>query len=517
MQKSLPLLRGSVTFSAALDDDDNVLQELAYPELRIQFCTYLLVHRAEIERIVSYHLGLSRKQECRIGEVKEWIAGGFNICIPVYFNKGKAATERVLIRFPLPYKIGESQYPGNADEKLRAEAATFIWIKDKRLPVPIPRLRGFGFASGQQYTAIEDRPYLYQLIWRLRRFLAHIFGYHPPSPYRPVRGAHRLTTGYLLMDYVERTDGAMLSETWDELRHDQNRRKNLFRGLSRIILAMANTPFDRIGSLTIDDSAHVRLTNRPLTLRLQHLENESVPTNINRNLTYTTTDAYLSDLLACHDNRLRTVPNSIRDRFDGQAQLSVLTTMRALLPHFTSRSFRHGPFVLSLTDLSQNNIFVDGDWNITCLVDLEWTCSLPGEMLNPPYWLTSRGVDQLNGEHLEPFNKLRTEFMDVFEEEEQSQSASTPHNLTEIMNDGWKTGKFWYFHALDSPKGLYNIFLNHIQPLFTKLDDKGMDEFERTLAPYWTTDVQGFLDDKVRQKEKYDEELRQAFSQPEAV
>jgi hypothetical protein len=32
---------------------------------------------------------------------------------------------------------------------------------------------------------------------------------------------------------------------------------------------------------------------------------------------------------------------------------------------------RHGPFPLQLTDLHASNIFVDEDWNITCLIDLE--------------------------------------------------------------------------------------------------------------------------------------------------
>jgi len=46
---------------------------------------------------------------------------------------------------------------------------------------------------------------------------------------------------------------------------------------------------------------------------------------------------------------------------DGQQQFSALTMMRALLPHFTDRSLRHGPFVLMFTDLHQSNIFLNRD------------------------------------------------------------------------------------------------------------------------------------------------------------
>ncbi|GAT26713.1 hypothetical protein RIB2604_02103950 [Aspergillus luchuensis] len=309
MPGALPLLHGQISLSAALDDDDNVLQELSYPQRRIDFYT------------------------CRVEEVKEWISGSFNVCIPVVID-------------------------------------------------------------GQD-------------------------------------------------------------------------------------------------------------------------ENESVPTDMDRDLVYSTSDSYYMDLLSYHDSRLRHVPNSIRDKADGEAQLSSLTIMRALLPHFSCRKHRRGPFIMTLTDLHQSNLFVDSDWNIKSLIDLEWTCSRPVEMLHPPYWLTSRGVDQLyEGEHLDAFSEIHAEFMEVFDKEEQnrSQAGKKSLGLASIMRRGWATGSFWYFHALETPKGLYNIFLDHIQPRYSKLDDAGMVEFERTVSPYWTPDIQTFLDGKLKEKEIYEGHLRDAFS-----
>jgi hypothetical protein len=154
--QTLPLLHGSITLAAALDDDDNVLQEISYPEQRIQFFVYLLIHHSEIEAIVSYHLGLKKTETCRIGEVKEWIAGSFNVCVPVYIdNWTQHPGKRVLVRFPLPYKVGEFQHPGNADEKLRCEAATFVWIQDNCPSIPIPYLWGFGFSGGQSVSDLD--------------------------------------------------------------------------------------------------------------------------------------------------------------------------------------------------------------------------------------------------------------------------------------------------------------------------------------------------------------------------
>lgn len=111
------------------------------------------------------------------------------------------------------------------------------------------------------------------------------------------------TCGYLLVDFVE--DGRMLSETWDTLQEDRNKRMALFRDVSRMMLSLAQVQFPRIGSLTIDNHGVVTLTNRPLTLQLHQLENQGIQTSIPRALTYDTSDTYLLDLLACHDNRIR--------------------------------------------------------------------------------------------------------------------------------------------------------------------------------------------------------------------
>lgn len=85
-----------------------------------------------------------------MSETREWMRGYYNVCIPVYVDGWAAFPgKRVLIRIPLPYKLGEANSPGKVEEKLRCEAATFIWIKEQCPEVPIPYLWGFGFPSGQ--------------------------------------------------------------------------------------------------------------------------------------------------------------------------------------------------------------------------------------------------------------------------------------------------------------------------------------------------------------------------------
>jgi hypothetical protein len=149
------------------------------------------------------------------------------------------------------------------------------------------------------------------------------------------------------------------------------------------------------------------------------------------------------DLLGCHDNRIHYQPNSIRDEYDGQAQMAALTIMRPIPHHFTSHELRHGPFNFTLTDMHQSNVCVDGIWHVRRLIDLEWACSLPIEMLHPPTWLTSRGVDQLEeGENLEAYSRMHAEFTDAFEEQEKRLPPANGDALydTRTMRRGWKIG-----------------------------------------------------------------------------
>lgn len=158
MPDSLPLLKKSITLNEALKEDANILQELSYPEKRLDFFFYLFQDRAEIETIVASHLGVT-KDFCKVAaDFKEWVHGSFNACIPVYIDSSAKTVKKVFIRFPSPYKVGELEYPGNAVEKLRSEAATYIWMQNNYPSIPIPCLRGFGFPGGQTVCYLAPHP-----------------------------------------------------------------------------------------------------------------------------------------------------------------------------------------------------------------------------------------------------------------------------------------------------------------------------------------------------------------------
>lgn len=162
--------------------------------------------------------------------------------------------------------------------------------------------------------------------------------------------------------------------------------------------------------------------------------------------------------------------------------------------------------------MEHNDIIVDSNWNVKFVIDLEWACSLPAETLRPPYWLTGCSVDELTEELLETFSEAYEEFVGVFEEEEKQFSPiNNDHSYrTNLMRNGWQIGNFWYFHALDSPKGLFNLFSQHIYPLFAP-SSQSKDDFARVVSNFWAPDVGKVLAAKLRDKGEYERSLCQRF------
>lgn len=281
------------------------------------------------------------------------------------------------------------------------------------------------------------------------------------------------------------------------------------------MLSISPIPLPRIGSFIIDSEGFLRLSNRPLSIDIEDLENEQIITDMNRHYTYSTVDSYVADILRVHDSRLRDQPNAVNSLEDCAYQMSALAAMRTTAPLFLRQDLRRGPFVFTLTDLHQSNIFVDEDWHITCLVDLEWACSRPLEMVEPPYWLTNRGVDEIDPKDYDP---LRRELMSILVTEEMKLLSSvaspdtdrTMPRLSEVMEEAWARGTFWYTLALSSPTGLFRIFYERIQPL---LSEHCSEEIGEVMPFYWVRDVGKFVARKVADKKKYDYDFQRAFEE----
>ncbi|KKZ63773.1 hypothetical protein EMCG_01877 [[Emmonsia] crescens] len=510
------LLRKEITYSFAKNEEVNIIHRLSYPSQETRFFTLLNNRRRWIRETVAHHLNLESPDICHVADIDDWLHGSFNVCIPVTIVNGNGKHqpgERVLLRLPLPYRVGENFRPGNADEKIRCEAGTYAWLEENCPDIPIPRLYGFAISTGETFTRADNLPLLTRCIYLLRHRLLSMLG--RPAPSRYVRnqsetsGSREFDTGYLLIEYVEEAKGTMLSNTWFEKQDDAKLRSNFYRGLSRIFLSLARTPLPKIGSFVIDNNGFLRLTNRPLSIGIQDLENEEISTDMPRDYTYSTVDSYVVDTLSFHDSRIQHQPNAINDLGDYIYQTSALAAMRAIFPLFFRRDLRRGPFTFMLTDLHQSNIFVDENWHITSLVDMEWACSLPIEMVQPPHWLTNKGVDQIVSEE---YNEARMEFMNILiaEEERSGDSTTNMPKLSAIMNQAWETGAFWFGLALSSPTGLFSLFGKKIQPRLTK-KCPDHDAFHEIMPWYWAQDTVSILTRKLADRKNYDARLRQEF------
>lgn len=187
------------------------------------------------------------------------------------------------------------------------------------------------------------------------------------------------------------------------------------------------------------------------------MENEGAPRTISRNDTYISTEPFVADMHTFHDNVFLSNPNAVSSMGDGLGQMDSKTLLRAVSHHYIQREIRNGPYYLQLTDFHPSNVFVDNNWNITCLLDLEWVCALPAEMLSVPHWLTGCAVDEINEENLVEFEKTHREFMDIFDEEEVKMTPMNPPAMTLTMYNSWKSGAVWFWHCITSVNAMFSL------------------------------------------------------------
>ncbi|EEP82907.1 predicted protein [Uncinocarpus reesii 1704] len=509
------LLKQFITLSEAHDAEEDMRAELQYALKRTKFYTYFEQRLDQIRQLVAFHCGLNPDQ-VQVPEIFEnnalvWLHGTFNMCIPLRIkNPGPSLPSKLAFRVPLPYRVGEDAYPGNSEEKLRSETATYIWIEKNCPDIPIPKLRGFGMPNGLSFCDPSFVPLWDRAKFYIRRFVNLLLKRQSDmSNFVLQKRNVVLEHGYMLIDWIEYDDVQMLSNTF-QLPHTDLQTENLYRSMSKIMISLAKVPQPRIGSWTINNDGRISLTNRPMFCHLNILENWYIPTDIPRNMTYTSADSFYLDLLAGHDNRLQHQANAAFNDDDARGQAADILLMRALLHKFTDRRLRDGPFVMQLTDMHCSNILVDKDWNIKHVIDLEWACSLPLETLLPPFWLTEEAIDTLTGDKYEKFKTQYERFVEVFEEEEMRVNAPLQLNGTALlraapMKTSLNEARFFYLWALQSPKGLFNVSRQHLHSMFDKVSRGTLID---AISPFWTPGMACFVKSKL---DKYNQYLQDVF------
>nr|POE90164.1 hypothetical protein CFP56_20631 [Quercus suber] len=307
----------------------------------------------------------------------------------------------------------------------------------------------------------------------------------------------------MVIEDVYTPHSKMLSQTWRAQRHDERLRRNLYRSLSQMMLALTRVQLPCIGAFRLDDRGSLQLDNRPLSFDITTLESEEIPLDIPRSMTYTRVDTYIHDILSTYDRQVMHQPNAIKNRDDGESQALGLAIARLSFPRLLQH--RYGPFFFSLTDLHQSNFFVDDDWNIVQVIDLEFSCSLPLEFQHPPFWLTDRDVGSIDNEE---YGKRHDIFVSILAEEESNQGRDK--TLSSAMRESWANGVFWVCLALTSTTGFQNLLFDSILPRL-KMPASITDGVFEALAALWQLNSSKTIEKKLNDFDTYQQELQKAF------
>lgn len=363
-----------------------------------------------------------------------------------------------------------------------------------------------------QFTDVNFLPWWSRWFQQIRRYLIATIGLQRPSQLVPHQSSRFacLDVGYLLIETI--TSGTMLSESWDEKHSDTHLRDNLQRDLARIMLSLASVPLSCIGAFRIDDYGYLQLDNRPLGVQFTVQENEGIPVNIHRQQIFTQVKDFVLSHLEAFSNRLLHQPNAIYSRDDAYYQMTSLAAANVLLPQLFRRELNHGPFALSLTDLHRSNILVDDEWNITCIIDLEFSCSWPIEFLQPPYWLDGGAIDEIEPAAFAP---IHAEFLQHIEREEtlQQDTARGVEPLSSTMRQGWANGAFWATLAVMDPVAFTEIFYDRILRDCCSFSEEELSKADYTFfAHFWRRGIDDIIEGKLRDRDEYEEKLNSLFA-----
>ncbi|KAH6612909.1 hypothetical protein B0J18DRAFT_470260 [Chaetomium sp. MPI-SDFR-AT-0129] len=502
------------TFEAAVQEEFNVLRRIPHVPAVKALTEQLWQDRESVEALTRLHLGLRKQDACTVLDRRQWIRGAFNICVLLEVAEPWGESRKVMFRCGMPHKLAEPQYPGTVDEKTSCEAGAYVWMQEKCPDVRIPHLYGFGFSNERHYTHVHQKSFLRRLVHGFWRCVYGLLGYPLLSQYTPTATQHTAPAAYMVMEYITPSIGRTLATTWEKHRKSPAMRRNLFSGMASIMLSLARIPQPRIGSFQFHHDGTISLTNRPFFCSTAILENDGAPRTIEPSHTYTCTEPFVSDAITFHDQRFLHDPNAAESEPDCRAQMTVKTLLRAFSHRYISREHRQGPFLLQLTDLHASNIFVDDDWNVTCLIDLEWMCALPPEALDVPYWLTSRGIDEIEDEAYEEFSKVREEFMDALREQEVEnglweKGPGQGHDLSvpQIMQKSWESKGTWFWHCVTSVNAMYVLLESHLcRP------GSLPRAAEKVISQFYCEDPDGLVKRKMEDKKAYNAQLKLAFA-----
>lgn len=192
---------------------------------------------------------------------------------------------------------------------------------------------------------------------------------------------------------------------------------------------------------------------------------------------------------------------------DGRKKFRRLKKLIKILPKLVDPAWDAGFFVLRCEGMRFGNMLVDENFNITAVLDWEWSYTAPKQMLHsPPRWLIIRRPmhwntsapweDVCSARYLQCFDmfiKILSEEEEIRDKERAAKKRGWDGNrLSRLMSDSLKSGIFWFHELLLAPLAYKN------EAMWAKVEELMM-RIDGDTETVEEEEIQDFLDVKMRQ------------------
>ena len=210
---------------------------------------------------------------------------------------------------------------------------------------------------------------------------------------------------------------------------------------------------------------------------------------------------------------LRIHAGSVTHADDARRKYRRLKRLIKVVPRFVDPVWDTGPFMLRCEGMRFGNMLVDVDYNITAVLDWEWSYTAPMQMLySPPRWLIIRRPMQWNirapredycfARYIDCFAR----FVEILAEEEHARAQLWPsgktstsdYRLARLMRDSLESGILWFHELLLAPSAHDN------EAVWEKVEQLVMEEDEN--PEVLDKEVEDFVDWKMRQLQDYQQQ-----------
>lgn len=172
---------------------------------------------------------------------------------------------------------------------------------------------------------------------------------------------------------------------------DEKRLDYVYEQLASYMLQLSRLDFDAIGAISKDEGGGTWMVkDRPLTHNMNELASvvSNYPINTFAVSPFTSSESYFQHLANDNFTHLHTQRNIASSPQDAKSRFLARHSMQNLIANFTpTSSTGKGPFNLFCDDLQPSNMLADSaTWRITCVLDWEFTNSMPAQFSRDAPW-----------------------------------------------------------------------------------------------------------------------------------